>query len=72
MWSRESSTVTSTLRDMMTAARIQLDLGMLPVGTDQGPWPVGDFTGMGIAVTMLRRSLDVGRNNSTYLQFDTK
>ena len=56
----------------MTAARIQLDLGMLPVGTDQGPWPVGDFTGMGIAVTMLRRSLDVGRNNSTYLQFDTK
>ena len=71
MWSRESSTVTSTFRDMMTSARIQLDLGMLPVGTDQGPWPVGDFTGMGIAVTMLRRSLDVGRNNSAYLQFDS-
>ena len=44
---------------------------MLLVGTDQGPWPVGDFTGMGIAVTMLRRSLDVGRNNSSYLQFDS-
>ena len=54
MRSRGSSTVTSTLRDLLAIARIQVDLGILPTGADQSPWPVGDFTGMGIAVAMLR------------------
>ena len=71
MWSRESSTVISTLRDLLATARIQVDLGILPTGADQGPWPVGDFTGMGIAVAMLRKSLDSGRNGNMYQQFDS-
>ena len=71
MWSRESSTVIATYRDLKTSARLQLDLGLLPVGADQGPWPVGDFTGMAIAITMLRKSLDSGRNNNMYQQFDS-
>ena len=58
--SRESSTVTGTLQDLLATARIQVDLCILPTCADQGPWPVGDFTGMGVAVAMLRKSLDSG------------
>ena len=37
MWSRESSAITSTLRDLFATARIQVDLGILPTGADQAP-----------------------------------
>ena len=32
---------------------------------------MGDFTGMAIAVTILRKALDTGNNNNVYQQFDS-
>jgi hypothetical protein len=36
-----------------------------------GPFPVGDSLGIGVAVAMLLKSLEPGRYNTTYQQFET-
>ena len=34
-------------------------------------WPVGDEVGMWVAIQMLEKSLENGRNGRNYLQFNT-
>ena len=71
LWSRESSTVVNTYNSVYTSAKIAVSLGMPLQNIEQGPWPVGDHCGFAIAVTMLRKSLDPGRNDALYQQFDS-
>ena len=35
------------------------------------PWPLEDGEGMGVAILMLEKSLEPGRNSKMYEQFDT-
>ena len=70
-WSRESSTV------LGTTSRLK---GIIKGSTTKGrpvplepfpPWPLGDSAGMGIALLMLEKSIEPGRNSADYKQFDS-
>ena len=70
-WSRESSTV------LGTTSRLN---GIIKGSTSKGrpvplepfpPWPLGDSAGMGIALLMLEKSIEPGRNSADYKQFDS-
>ena len=72
LWSREPGTIKNTareVRNLRDKARIfGLDANqMLP---KMGPFPVRDVHGMSVAVCILLRSLDAGRNETT-IQFST-
>jgi hypothetical protein len=72
LWSRESGTVKNTSREIRNLYEkgrlLRLDVDrMMPA---MGPFPVQDKQGMGLAVCILLRSLDVGKNERT-LQFAT-
>jgi hypothetical protein len=72
LWSREAGTVKNTSRDVFTiekkASQLGLDINtLLP---RMGPLPLTDNQGMGLAVCMLLRSLDAGKNEKT-IQFST-
>jgi len=71
-WSRESGTVSKNLGQLKLMCRAGDELGlhrgrMFP---EMGPLPLEDTVGMGIAVCVLRRSLDPGRNEDT-VQFSS-
>ena len=70
-WSREYKTiqtVTGHIREIIRRAK-EADR---PVPLDPlPPWPVRDDQGMGIAIMMLEKSVEPGRNTSKYSQFDT-
>lgn len=72
LWSREPGTVNNTRREianMCTKAkylRIKMDRVLPPMG----PWPLQDEQGMAVAVCILLRSLDPGRNEAT-IQYST-
>ena len=71
MWAREPTTVSSNLRDAKLLESIGAGELQLPeVLPRMGPYPDGDTFGMGIAMSMLVRSLDPGRNEAT-VQFAT-
>lgn len=71
MWSKEPSTVSSTLNNLVKArknsARLCLDLVVIP----QGPWKVNDNAGMQIAIEILIQSQGKGKNATGYQQFDS-
>ena len=72
LWSREKGTIKNTMREIANIRERARLLGfdgdaMLP---PMGPHPVEDVVGMGLAVCVLQRSLDVGRNEAT-VQFST-
>jgi hypothetical protein len=72
LWSREPGTVNNTRRDLENLSTKAKILGideerMLPA---MGPFPLTDVHGMGVAVCILLRSLDAGRNEET-IQFST-
>lgn len=72
LWSRESGTVNNTRRDvnnMLTKAK-QLGIKEESFMPSMGPFPLKDVHGMAIAVCILLRSLDAGRNEET-IQFAT-
>lgn len=69
-WDRSTSTVEAHGREVARMDRIADELGMTPFQTSLGPWPLEDAFGMKVAVLMLKRSLDPGRNESR-VQFDT-
>lgn len=46
-------------------------VGMTPQFPPLGPFPVRDSLGMAVAVAMLLKSLEPGRYNTTYQQFET-
>jgi hypothetical protein len=71
MWSREPSTVASTLSTLKKAKKASEDLGLDHVNISVGPWPIADTCGFQIAVEMLKLSQNRGKNDKTYVQFDS-
>ena len=69
-WARETGTVKNTRRDIASIMRNASSFGLKNILPKMGPFPVTDSHGMGLAVCMLRRSLDVGKNERT-IQFAT-
>ena len=71
-WARRPSTVLGNLREAQRAMKIASQLRIpSPVSTFlRGPFPLSDTFGMGMAITLLQRSLDPGRNSAT-VQWDT-
>ena len=71
-WSRRPSTVDGNAREIARSLKICATFGIDSPVQDvrRGPFPLKDIQGMGVAVTMLHRSLDEGRNSRT-VQFDT-
>jgi hypothetical protein len=72
LWSRETGTVNNTRRDLINMSSKAQILGidesrMFP---RMGPFPLEDIHGMAVAVCILFRSLDAGRNEET-IQFST-
>lgn len=71
LWGRESLTVQATLRaarQMITQWRL---VGLRPEFPALGPFPVGDWFGVRVAVAMLLKSLEPGRYHESYQQFET-
>jgi hypothetical protein len=71
MWSREPATVLSTFNTLKKAKKASEDLGFEHVKIQVGPWPVSDTCGFQIAIEMLKQSQGKGRNDSSYVQFDS-
>ncbi len=71
MWSRESSTVKNNFEGVMKNFRRATDLGLKPLATPRGPWPVCDLLGMQICLQILRQSQESGRHDGSYQQFDS-
>ena len=72
LWSRETGTVKNTLREISNIRERARLLGfngdeMLP---PMGPHPVEDVVRMSLAICILQRSLDKGRNEAT-IQYST-
>lgn len=71
MWSRERSTVRNNLLNGRKLNRIQEVLGLTWVSHQgTGPFPSTDLWGMNVAVALLMRSLDPGKN-AKQVQFGT-
>ena len=70
-WSRESGTVKGLVYDMKDIIKRASWRGRLIPLTRVTPWDIEDSMGMGIALLMLEKSIESGRNNATYKQFDT-
>ena len=68
-WSRESSMVKNTLSNVLASARIRSSLRMPMENIVKGPWPVEDVYGFATAITILRKSLDPGKNVASYQQY---
>ena len=71
MWSREESTVASTLGQFRKGRDLSRELGLPAVNLPVGPWPVDDCQGFQIAIELLRASQRKGRNDQSYVQFDS-
>ena len=71
MWSREPSTVLTTYTNLNKARKCSEELGFDPIKLRMGPWPVSDNVGFQVALEMLKYSQGKGRNNESYIQFDS-
>lgn len=71
MWSRESGTVKNILGTLRKGKNLSEELGLIPVTLEVGPWPVEDNSGMQVAIELLRASQKKGKNDVTYVQFDS-
>ena len=69
-WSREPGTVEATRRESRQILVVGNRLGLENVLPAMGPFPLTDTQGMGIAVSILLRSLDKGRYQNT-LQYES-
>jgi hypothetical protein len=69
-WSRESSSVSASLREAIRMEKMTARLGMPCVTPPLGPWPLEDKLGMKVALAVLDRSLDKGVYEAT-VQWDT-
>ena len=67
MWSREPSTVASTLNALDRAKRSSEELGLTPQVIKLGPWPIGDTCGFQTAIEMLKHSQGKGKNSDKYI-----
>ena len=71
MWSRERGTVANTLAAVNKGKTMSIELGLVPQHVKLGPWPLGDGQGFQTAIEMLRASQKKGKNDTSYVQFDT-
>ena len=71
MWHREPSTVKGIYYQLVKGAKHSTKLGLAPLGLDRGPWPVGDFQGVQVALEMLSASQEAGRHRKDYQQYET-
>jgi hypothetical protein len=71
MWSREEGTVKGTMAQLRKTINMCDELGMERIELPIGAWPVRDNMGFRLAITMLRASQSKGRNDSSYVQFDS-
>jgi hypothetical protein len=71
MWSREPGTVLGSYRQLVKMNKLCNDLGMSNINIKRGPWPVEDNCGFRLAIIMLRASQEKGRNDSSYVQYDS-
>jgi hypothetical protein len=69
-WSRESSTVTSNLRELVRMEKTTKRLGLPCVMPPLGPWPLEDNLGMKSVMAVLDRLLDKRVYEDT-VQWDT-
>ena len=69
-WSRETSTVTSNLKEAMRVEKTAFRLGMPSITPPMGPFPLEDGQGMSAAIAVLDRFLDKGVYERT-VQWDT-
>lgn len=69
-WSREPKTVNKNRTEAKRAMRHAETVGLYNVFPPMGPFPLADVCGMGVAVVMLLRSRDKGKNKA-HVQFDT-
>ena len=70
MWSRETSTVQSNLREHLKLMSNNAKLGLQNPYPQRGPFAEEDSFGMGLACACLIRSMDAG-NNADTIQFET-
>ena len=70
LWSREVSTVKGNLRNASKLEDIAGRLGLMAVTPALGPYPIEDKFGMKLAIIMLDRSMDAGKNEE-YVKFST-
>jgi hypothetical protein len=63
--------VASTLRAVKQLVRLWDQVGLPPELLALGPFPVEDSVGFRVAVGMLLKSLEPGRYNQDYQQYDT-
>ncbi len=71
VWGREVQTVNANLRTIKQLIRVWERAGLEPQLPALGPFPVKDSLGMGVAVGMLLKSLEPGKYNEHYEQFET-
>ena len=64
-WLREHGTVEGTRREIRKIVAVRNRLGLENVFPVMGPFPLSDTQGMGIAVSILLRSLDKNRSQNT-------
>jgi hypothetical protein len=71
VWSRESSTVRSNLKEARRMERTMQKYGLPSATPSMGPWPLEDSVGMKAAIAVLDRSLDKGGVYDDNVQWDT-
>ncbi len=71
-WARESDTVNANCRNLDQLIKLWKGVDMTPkVLPPLGPYPNEDVFGMSVAVAMLMKSLQPGRHDKDYTQFET-
>ncbi len=70
-WSRDASTVSGIRGNTKELIRRARAFGRKIPLSPMSPWPVDDKEGMGVAIAMLEKSIEKGRNSDKYMQFDT-
>ncbi len=71
LWGRESSTVYVNLRGIKHLICLWDKVDVSPTLPCLDPFPVQDSLGMGLAIIMLLKSLEPGKCNAAYQQFET-
>ena len=71
MWCRERSTVANTLAAVNKGKTMSIQLGLVPQPMKLGPWPLSDNQGFQMAIKMLCALQKKGKNDTSYVQFDT-
>ena len=69
-WARQRSTVARTVTELNRLRQLEMEFGFQTGIPSRGPFPVEDTFGAGLAVSMLQRSLDFGKNAPT-VQYNT-